>query len=559
MVLSSPYAPAVPLDVQSIIGRREVWRSLKTRDRAEALRRVREASVEFDREMAAHRARLATKPLDVLSEVQLKALADLALHEQLADDEDFRATEVSPQSAEQDRQDSLERLAEARHRLATSDFEGLERYGERVLAEAGLRMAPSSNGFRKLMYRLLAAFVEATEKELQRWDGVPVATPQRPAVAPAQAAYTLDQLMRDYMADPGKARSEKTRIGYEIIFGVLRELLGSDKPVSEITRDDCRRVQSLLLRLPTNTRKHYPSLSLEEASQCAQREGRAVLSPGTVNSYLNNLSSLFRWAEQEGKIIKNPAAGLKVVDTVKDADRRRPFPIEGLQAIFSAPLYAAHRRGGRNQRGIGPNTFSQGRFWVPLLALFHGIRQTEACQLLVDDVRQIGPVWCLVLTEDAGSGERLDEEDRKRIKTDAGERFVPVHQEVIRIGFLDYVAEMRRGKQRRLFPDIKRGEDGYFSPFSKWFSRFLEAIGAKQRRLSFHSLRHNYRDALRRAQLSGDIVRALGGWSSGRTEDDYGGDLIALVPTLAEAMDRVSYPGLHLNHLREVDAPIAVP
>ena len=533
---------AVPAEVQAVVGRREVWRSLKTKDRADALRRVREASVKFDCEMDGHRARLQTKPVDVLSEDQLQTLAEWAVHEQLADDEEFRITEVSPETANIDRQASEERLEEARARLAISDFDGLEGYGDCALAELGLRMERGSRGFRKLMYRLLAAMIQATEKEMQRWDGVPVTTPPRPALTPAPSAYTLDQLIRDYMADPGKARTEKTRIGYEIIFGVLRELLGSDKPVTEITRDDCRRVQALLMRLPTNSRKHYPSLSLDEASHRAQHEGRATLSPGTINSYLNNLSSLFRWAEQEGKIAKNPASGLRVVDPVKSSRKKLSFPLEGLGGVFAGPSYAALRAQGANNAG-------QGRFWVPLLALFHGIRQTEACQLLVDDVREISGVLCLVLTEDDG-GESLDEADQKRIKTDAGERFVPVHREVIKVGFLDYVAEMRRGGERRLFPDIKRGEDGYFSPFSKWFSRFLVAVGAKQRRLSFHSLRHTYRDALTRAGLSKDLIRALGGWSSGRTEDDYGGDLVGLVPTLADAMARVNYPGLDLNHLR---------
>src|SRR5262245_59642565 len=93
---------AVPQDVQAIVGRREVWRSLKTKDRAEALRRVREASVEFDREMAAHRAHITTKPVDVLSEAQLQTLTDLLLHHHLADDEEHRATEVTPETAADD-------------------------------------------------------------------------------------------------------------------------------------------------------------------------------------------------------------------------------------------------------------------------------------------------------------------------------------------------------------------------------------------------------------------------------------------------------------------------
>ena len=45
----------------------------------------------------------------------------------------------------------------------------------------------------------------------------------------------------------------------------------------------------------------------------------------------------------------------------------------------------------------------------------------------------------------------------------------------------------------------------------------------RHRKTTFHSLRHNYRDALRDTEMSGEMVRALGGWSGGgSTSDDYG-------------------------------------
>lgn len=63
----------------------------------------------------------------------------------------------------------------------------------------------------------------------------------------------------------------------------------------------------------------------------------------------------------------------------------------------------------------------------------------------------------------------------------------------------------------------------------------------------FHSFRHSYRDVLREADVSVEAVRALGGWSTGRTEDDYGSGLRA--STLASAIEAVRYDGLDLEHL----------
>ncbi|PHJ51350.1 hypothetical protein VF02_37910, partial [Nostoc linckia z1] len=90
-------------------------------------------------------------------------------------------------------------------------------------------------------------------------------------------------------------------------------------------------------------------------------------------------------------------------------------------------------------------------------------------------------------------------------------------------------------------------------PFSKWFARFLNKVGIEGHRKTFHSFRHTYRDALREADISIERVRALGGWSTGNTEDRYGAGTKA--STLARDISRVGYHGLDLSHLQ----PIAIP
>jgi integrase len=65
-----------------------------------------------------------------------------------------------------------------------------------------------------------------------------------------------------------------------------------------------------------------------------------------------------------------------------------------------------------------------------------------------------------------------------------------------------------------LFPDLKPGTTGYRSDqFSKWFARFLKSIDADADRTSFHSFRHNFRDALREGNVRHEIAMLLGGWS----------------------------------------------
>ncbi|MGQ9368763.1 DUF6538 domain-containing protein [Azospirillum sp. ST 5-10] len=54
-----------------------------------------------------------------------------------------------------------------------------------------------------------------------------------PAAEPAKAK-TIQQVYDAYMADPGVIRSGKTILAYETVFGLLIEIIGQDTPVSDI-------------------------------------------------------------------------------------------------------------------------------------------------------------------------------------------------------------------------------------------------------------------------------------------------------------------------------------
>ena len=215
--------------------------------------------------------------------------------------------------------------------------------------------------------------------------------------------------------------------------------------------------------MPPNVSKRLPGLTLEQAAETAKQRGWAPLHHKTATSYLNNLSALFNWALKEGYIEKNPAVGLKVTAPQRQSESRLPFSTEQLNRIFHAPLYLT-AAGDIENRG--------GRFWVPLLSLWTGMRLNECVQLRTDDVAARDGVEVILI--------RMDEESDKRLKTDASARFVPIHSELKKIGFLNYVAKIKRAGTVRLFPELPKGKRGYYSdPFQKWFSRFLLLSGPK--------------------------------------------------------------------------------
>jgi len=171
---------------------------------------------------------------------------------------------------------------------------------------------------------------------------------------------------------------------------------------------------------------------------------------------------------------------------VEDDSERAPFEADELRAIFNTPVFT---KGERPKGGQG-----EAAFWLPLLALFGGERLSELAGLRGSDVSRnmmIGAPAIHIHAE-AKAG--------KRIKNKKSDRYVPVHPQLIDLGFLDFVAEQARagGGKAWLFPQVAPGTTGAAS-FSKWFGRYIGTHGVTDAGKVFHSFRHNFIDAMRMA------------------------------------------------------------
>ena len=100
-------------------------------------------------------------------------------------------------------------------------------------------------------------------------------------------------------------------------------------------------------------------------------------------------------------------------------------------------------------------------------------------------------------------------------------RVVPVHSELIRCGFLDYVKALPRDGQ--LFPALKPGgPDGKFNHyFAKRFTVYRRACGVTAPRTSFHSFRKNVAQALKDKRATPAEIAELIGHEQGFTLSVY--------------------------------------
>lgn len=562
----------VPKDLRGVLKKEIIRRALKTSDYKEAVRRVRIEAFRIHAEFEEARAKSRpekTKPTD-LSAISEGEAYNIALRyfnglERMSEDWwEKTGRYLEPEQIEETldtlRIDEVVLTGGSQHYQEEDGSSFLDPF----LREHRIHCPAVSAAYQTLRPLFRRAQLENTQRTLDRIERRQIAVHDqlfRDVFAHTELtrngvlqSVTVADLLRHFAkAQEGAKRSVGTQMTYEIPARILREVLGEQRPIQEITTDEIERLCELLREFPKNATQRYPGLTLQQAIAEAKRRGDSErLAPKTLENYFNNIVAIFNFAVDKCLIPHNPAKGrwLRQAFEHEKHGAKPQFTIEELNRLFRAPLYTGCKDDERGYPIVGPNKPRRGRFWVPLLALFHGLRLNEATQLYTEDVKQLGGINYLAIREAREDGSKCD----KRLKTKQSKRDVPIHPELIRMGFLEFVASRPENQlSPRLFPELSAGSTGYFSnPFSKWFARFVETtLGPCD--ATFHSFRHQFRDATRAAGLNVESVARLAGWESGdpnqhRQVFEYGGG-VELLRMLAADIAKVEYPGLDLSHL----------
>ena len=156
------------------------------------------------------------------------------------------------------------------------------------------------------------------------------------------------------------------------------------------------------------------------------------------------------------------------------------------------------------------------RYWVTMLSAYSGARLNEICQLNVDDISKTDGIWLMNIN---------DKTEDKSIKTLSSTRLVPLHAKILKLGFLDYVDQIKNEKQQKLFPNLKKmAGAGFGTRISHWFARYLKKLGIKKKGKNFHSFRHTVVNKLTSQKVYQPFIKELIGHSHGSiTLDIYGG------------------------------------
>ena len=393
------------------------------------------------------------------------------------------------------------------------------------------------------------------------------ATDRRAAPRPVGLGHKadLDVAAITELALAEKKIGAKMAAKYRAAAHALIAVIGR-KPVWSITIDDLIHFKDTLLDAPArfNTQHKFASIREAAADNRQRRDARAAdarqpkplptLSTKTINAnYLSPLRQIFDYAADNqatpDKI--NIAATIRVKGgrgkNRRKAELRLPFEQDALERLFAAPLFTGAHSEKRLLRQ-GTHLESGWKFWLPLVMYLMGVRPSELGQAEVGDVLFPHGWPCLKITTDLS-----DDEDEvpsgKSVKTPAGERLLPIHPELLRLGFLDWVEARRAEGEKRLFPDWRCGCDGTYSmTSSKVFNRrggYLEGVGIKSDRHALYSLRHSYKDTLRRSWVFPEYQDFLMGHAAA---NEYG--KIEVNIPLIEAVIALDFGGVKLSHIQ---------
>lgn len=558
--------------------KRELWKSLGTRDPKQARDAVLPVLTEWRREFAILRARREPNAADIQSAVwshyqgeldaDLQRRASMPTAEQVAGAKvkltaDIQAgrvawsddpivqlsaaieTIVMRTAAKLDRERRAVQLNLLKEHVATGETALIEWAADDVIERERLLVDKHSPKYREICQRLQRAQIEALERAAERdagnWGGAPsdpIVVPPDPTMGSkfALPGETIMELYDRFKGEKfGSARPDTWDQNRKIV-KLFAEYIGETSHVSAISRKAVRNWKHELTRWPLKAadRKAFEGMSFRKVIEANAKIGKATISQKSINKYLAAVGSFAKWLLQNEYIDNDVMTGM-YLEIDKRKRKRFPFSADQLKTIFNSPLFATCM-GDRQESKPGNVAIRDWHYWMPWIALYSGARLGEIAQMLTADLRQLHGVWIFHITEEGS--------EDKSTKTGGSMRVVPVHSKLIELGLLDYHAVIVARGEEKLFPTMKLDARGFISgEASTFFNDYFRAIGVKTDvRVNFHSFRHGIADAFRAAGYLDEQFNVLLGHTKATTTGKYGILPQGVLSQRVEMIEAVTFP-----------------
>ena len=384
------------------------------------------------------------------------------------------------------------RLAALQRDLAAGETHQVEHEIDAYLEPRGLSADLGTSERAVLARQLMRGQIEALQRTLERDRGDYSGQPGDPIVRPPAAAevakpVSLSGLWSDYL---------KSRVQA----GFLKDGGRRQEPV-------IRNLRGFL--------KHNDAKQVTKKDLLAWRDhlmSVEKLAAKTVSDiYLSTVRSLFAWAHENERLPENVAEKVRQPKARKVDGREKGYTDAEAVAVLRASRSHVPRP---NQFGFVRETphMTAAKHWAPILAAFSGARISEITQLRKEDVRKERERWIIRITPDAGS-----------VKA-GGYRDVPLHRQVIALGFIAFVEAAKPGPLFHSAKDPSRfatAAQGVSDALGKWLQELkLVPNGVRPN----YGWRHRLKTTALELGLTMRVIDAMQG-HAGRTAGENYGDV----------------------------------
>ena len=323
--------------------------------------------------------------------------------------------------------------------------------------------------------------------------------------------------MKQNLKGIGNIQLDNNYLAVQLCFGLIEK-----DYVEEVVSQDCRKLCERIYHVPK--RWHTEIKKGKKITQILTDVPERAIAKATIKSILISFKEYMRYAVKE-ELIQNSLNDFIDMPMRTEGLKRTPFTTQEIKKIFDPQFYPdPHSRK------------NQAKFWVPIIALYHGCRLNEICQMDVNDVVQEKGIPCFSINSDSKD---------KSLKNSNSIRTIPIHPKLIDMGFLMYVDYQRKSQQTKLFSELtKTKRNGYGKIVQSWFGRHLDHLGIKGRDKVFHSFRHTFETTATNKKIPPQYQNAICGWYEagvGQRVYAHKKDINAML----EELMKINYP---INH-----------
>lgn len=366
----------------------------------------------------------------------------------------------------------------------------------------------------------------------------------RPATTPTVTEY----LEQTYMEE--RKLQDDARRHIENYVRIFARVTG-DKMMGTYERSDVVGYVRVLEVLKASLGKSPKDAELEVDDMIRLSKGKPTFSATTIEKHVQHVKAFFATAARALRFADSDEIDflfddVELSEGVPKAQKRKTWSIDQLNALFASPVWAGTASGPHEwtrRHEPGDAIHRDAYWWLPPLALWTGARLEELAQLHHEDLKRDRTGIPFILIHDEGV---------RRVKTEHSIRSVPVHPELVRMGFPDLFKASLHGE--RIFPELQpTGRLQKFGDtYSSHFTDYRRHCGLYERWRDFHSFRRTFITAMRtRAKIDLFTVAAIAGHDEelpelqrARQTEDYTDYDISV---LAEAIGKLDYAAMGLG------------